>query len=127
MTNKEFAESLRELADFYDTNEELTQVGLHYVWASDKEDLAKWARAFGSCEKEISVDYYSLKKKFGNLELHIITPKKGVCRSKVVGKKWVEETVVEGIPSRVTPAHEEDVVEWECDEPLLAPKDEVPE
>lgn len=110
-----FAESLRELADFYEAHQDFSIPNdpSFLIYCNSKQELVTAARALGGCEKKYQADYFSLVKRFGILKLDLFLARSQVCRSKIVGVKRVEE--------RVIPAHDEPVVEWECaDTPLLA-------
>src|SRR3990167_5742630 len=54
--------------------------------------------------------------------------RENVCVARVVGQKVIPEVrepakTIE-IPEKITPEHTEDIIEWDCGEPLLAPKPE---
>ena len=122
MTHSQYASSLRMIADWFEAHPEVplphdaAEFGLFTV--HDREGMEKVARIFGSCEKEYTEGFFKLKKKFGEIEMRVIASRDQVCKRKVVGVKLVPEVTI--------PAHNKDIVEWECFEtPLLAPKDDA--
>lgn len=118
MKREDFVRDLRALADFYEqnllvpvpTNEAQFNAWLHGDDAAEK--LAEIARTIGPVEKHYFGQYFTLRKCFGAVQLDFNTLREQVCQRKVVGTKHVEEEVI--------PAHEEEIVEWDCSEPILA-------
>lgn len=118
MTHAEYADSLRKIAAWFEAHPEVKlphdahEVNLFNIHT--REEMEKTARIFGSCEKEYTdTGLFMLKKKFGQITLRAVAHRDQVCKRKVVGAKLV--------PEQVIPAHNVDVVEWECFEtPLLA-------
>ena len=86
-----------------------------------KAKMATIAKAFTPCEKEYSKDNFLLTRSFGPHTLKYYSARSAVCTAKVVGKKIVEARPSSYCPE--VPAHEEDVIEWECS-PLLEIADE---
>jgi len=86
-----------------------------------KAKMAIIAKAFVPCEKKYTEDIFSLIRSFGPHTLSYFTLRSAVCTAKVVGKKMVKARPSCYIPE--IPAHEEDVIEWECS-PLLETADE---
>ncbi len=103
------------------------------IWASDKEDFAKWARALKNAAphkliEKSATDYYSvLEVKYDEPKYYddqettytasriiVQTSRENVCEKKVVGteKKTVSKLVTPAVYEDV----EEDVeiVEWDC-------------
>lgn len=116
--------SLREAADFieqnglklpisdYDIDVRLTT----YLYDSPelgtaKEQLRKIAKVLGKSEKDYSGSYFNLKKIFGCFALEFTANREAVCTKKVVGMKTV--------PAFSQPEREVEVVEWECEDPIL--------
>jgi hypothetical protein len=86
-----------------------------------KAKMATIAKAFAPCEKEYSEDYFLLVRSFGPHTIKYFTSRSAVCTAKVAGKKMVEAKPSSYYPE--VPAHEVDVIEWECS-PLLETTDE---
>ena len=90
------SESLRALATFLEEHPEIDMDGQNITllkYCMERDEVATIARA-GSWQK-------------------VYTDRAQVCRRVVVGKRTVP-----AVPAQ--PAHEEDIVEWVCeDEPLL--------
>lgn len=115
-----YACGLRELADWIEAHPEvqLPEASVA-VYAEDRKEIAaKIMRALSPCEKDYDGDMFHLKRKFGPIELRFVFLRDAVCTPRVVGKRMVKEHIRPGIPERVIPAHEENVVEWDC-EPTL--------
>ena len=87
-----------------------------------KTKMAIIAKDFAPCEKEYTEDYFSLIRSFGPHTLSYFTSRSAVCTAKVVGKKMVEARPSSYFPE--VPAHEEDIIEWECS-PLLEITDKI--
>lgn len=118
MTNLEYAESLRLVADWFESHPEVrpphdaNEINLYNVHT--RADMETVARNMGSCEKEYTDGFFKLKKQFGAIQLVAVASRDNVCNRKIVGAKLV--------PEQIIPAHNVDIVEWECFEtPLLSP------
>ena len=125
MTNKEFVDSLRLIADFYKENLEmplphLEGRGCLDIFSIDsKEDVARVAAIFGSCKKHIDDTFYRVSRKFGAITLEVVAMRGGICTRRVVGTKTIQKTR----PVKFeTVEEQEDIVEWDCPEALLAPE-----
>lgn len=119
MTHTEYANALRRIADWIETHPEVplpSATSLDITAVSGRESLSAVARAFGTATKEYSDSLIYLIKDFGGVSLRVIEWRSNVCKRVVVGKTTVPEKI---LPAQLIPAHEEDVVEWRCDEPLL--------
>lgn len=124
MTGPEYAASLREIADFIDAHDELefdapNYLRLGWCYGSDNEaqqQIAAFARAFGSCEKEYGDAFFKVSRKIGEIKVYAATSREKVCRKVVKGTRVVPRQVIE---AKIIEEHEEEIVEWEC-EPLLA-------
>jgi hypothetical protein len=119
MTHKEYAESLRMIADWFEAHPDVKLPHDHkefrYFMAQSREAMAHMAKVMGSCEKRYNdaAGQFELSKDFGKIEFRAICSRSQVCNRKVVGHRQVPETII--------PARTEDIVEWECFEtPLLA-------
>lgn len=127
---RELVEGLRALADFIETHPELP-VDDPYVkvdwWIYDdhikrgrtaKEKMRLVARAMGTARKDYSSWYFDLNRKFGKLvTLEFTTHRENVCERVV---KEVIHHPEEIVPQKVIAARTEEVIEWVCDDPLLA-------
>lgn len=118
MTRDEFIRGLRQLADLYESRPELdmpSYLPRWWIFTTEPEDFVRNVQAFGNGRKEF------LKN---DIEFHpdVVLPiavncrREKLCERKVVGSRHVPEKV---IPAQVIPAHDEDVVEWDC-KPVLA-------
>ena len=119
MTNKEFADSLRMIADFFEGHDfpvPETHHTFSYYDLDTKEEMARLARALGSCEKELDEKFLRLRHKFGKITFEAIANRFQICERVVVGKKIVPEVV---IPERRIPASEVEIIEWHCPDSLL--------
>lgn len=122
MTRKGYVKALREIADFFEANEEVPLPDpdpLHiFVGASSKEDAARIVRGFGTCQKRLndSVGLYYIEREFGGLTVSAVFSRNAICDRLVVGSKIIPEQI---IPEQIIPAHTEDVVEWHCPDVLL--------
>ena len=76
MTNKEFADSLRMVADFYEQHEKFPQPPADFLdvfSVNDKETLEQATRALGTIEKyAIGESFFGIKRAFGLLTLGVI-------------------------------------------------------
>jgi hypothetical protein len=119
MAEQDFIRGLREFADFLEAHPEVpapTYPDLSIF--TDRDGLRLAARALPRAEKVgLGDSFFVLRGEFGNIEVQCMAPREQVCRRVVVG--------TEEVPEKVVPAHTKEVVEWECDEPLLAPPKEV--
>jgi hypothetical protein len=76
-----------------------------------KTEIIQAVVGSGKWEKEYSGDYLTMVKRFGPVEFTLQTYRDQVCERKVVGTKHHE--------ARLVPEWEEELVEWECSEPVL--------
>jgi hypothetical protein len=115
---------LRQLADWFDKHPEVpVPSGLKadscsyycYLYAEEfKEALPK----LGAFKKVYNEYDFEAVIEVAGFKIAYYTSRENVCTKKVVSKKFVPEVVV---PQRIIAAHEEDVIEWECGDSLLAP------
>lgn len=135
-----FVQDLRDFADFieekgeylpmdsYDCDFKVTcslydettydwETGETTVVKTAKELMREAAKALGKADKVWSEKYLDLQKDFGGIQLEFTIRRDQVCERKVVGTKVIPEKV---IPERVEPEKVEEIVEWVCDDPLLA-------
>jgi hypothetical protein len=80
-------------------------------------------RNIGAFRKVYDGDYFNAIVDVADVHIEYYTSRSNVCTRRVVGTKYVPEQV---IPEHVIEAHEEEVVEWDCREPLLASESELP-
>ena len=113
--HKRFAESLREIAAFYEAHPEiplpLAEIGNYAV--DTKNDAINVVRALGSCKKEYLDDYFTITKQVGDLTHKFVFSRANVCTRREVGESI--------IPEQVIPAQTVKVYEWDC-HPVLAPE-----
>src|ERR1035438_3454483 len=98
MTHKEYADSLREIADFFETHQEFPvpydAERLNYFNCLNRAELAALARALGNVSKHYDADYegaFTLTHRFGAIMFRCIQNREVVCRKVVTGTKHVEE------------------------------------
>lgn len=112
-SRSKYVEGLRSLADFLAEHPDVPTPNDCLGVVTDKAGAVAWARAYPKVEKDWLSNYLILRgMEFGGLHVEVYTERQAVCRRIVKGTRQV--------PERIVPAHEEDIVEWECDEPLLA-------
>jgi len=135
LDHKEFADGLRQIADFLEAHLELdlpeptlTNYGVH-----SKEMAASVVRSMsrgGRCDKEYTDSLVTLSRKFGPITLQYLGTRSNVCKQVAVGKRVVPEQYIAPKPATeayTVPEHEETVYEWRC-EPLLGkPGIEIPD
>lgn len=133
MTNLEYADSLRLLADWYEEHQEIATPSTDFKVYSlnTKEEATRCMMALKPCKKEYKDSLFYLSRQFGSIDLEFVFYRDQVCTRRVVGKKLIGTQVIPAktIAEEIIPAHEEDIVEWDCGNPLLssdAPKD-IPE
>lgn len=112
MDRKEYTDALRNIATFLDEN---PKVGLpepifKIYDMNTKAEAAIFMKTVGDCQKVYSDSFLYLNKQFGPITLSAAFFRNAVCVMKVVGTKRVE--------AQFYPAHDEDIVEWECN-PIL--------
>jgi hypothetical protein len=126
LTNAQLVKTLRAMADFYESHP-LAPVpyDMAYGWmkAYMPNDQAKTILAsLGSFKKKYEDDYFRACVTLGHIELQFSVERTQICERKVVGTRVVPAQTVpsEYIPERFIPEHEEEIVEWDCKEPILA-------
>jgi hypothetical protein len=113
---------LRELADFIEQRGLELPIDANFlpsltVYLYDtpdgtaREKMRKVARNIGHARKGTLPGFYDLQRDFGPVSLLFTAPRGAVCQRIVTGTKQIEEQVI--------PAHEEEIVEWICDDPIL--------
>ena len=113
VTNKEYADGLRAIADWFEAHPDVPTPDYPRIDVSSaetKEEALVIARALGSCTKTYGDTTFTLAKDFGGIHLSFNFWRSAVCERRVIG--------VLHVPASSTPAHDEEIVEWECS-PLL--------
>lgn len=121
---QELEAGLRELADFIrDHGVELPcdltfSSAYNFLYDSDgmtaRQKARKTAKVLakgGKAEKKFDGNYLELTRKFGPIKVEINVAREVVCEKRVVDR--IEH------PERVLKAYTEEVVEWDCIDPLL--------
>ena len=113
---KEFVNGLRELADWIEDHPGFVNPAECDSWyllklCHSREDLAKAVQTLGNVEKRPDGNYFNVRRYFGPLIIEAYISREQVCTKIVKGTRFVPERVVE--------AYEEQIVEWECSDPLL--------
>ena len=114
MTNKDYAKSLRAVADFYESApEDFPQpegaLNKSYFWEGQrgqKELVRKIALGLGNCEKYYTGDIFIITKDFYGLSLAFTFNRGAVCEKRVIGFKECEGYTV--------PPYKQEIVEWDC-------------
>ena len=121
----ELVAGLRELADFVEKHgQEIPSeinVNSNYNFLYDSTDgrtgrekariIAKVLSRGGKVEKKFQGSYLELVRRFGPIKVEFNVAREQVCVKRVV------ETIVH--PERVVKGYTEEVVEWDCIDPLL--------
>lgn len=120
------AEILRSLADIYEAYPDLDWPDF-WSWSKEihiylSKDPKAVLRTIGSFEKKYQGDSFEARKPLGDQTLVLKTRRAAVCEKIVVGIREVPETVEPSYytAERVIPAHTEEIIEWKCDDPILA-------
>lgn len=113
---QEWLDGLRALTDWFEQHPRRIPPA-HYsyevpLFPGGKRELAQLTRELGKVEKIHSGDLFRVRRHFGPHKIAGVTMRNEVCKRVVTGMKQ--------IPEEIVPAHEEEIVEWVCDEPLLA-------
>jgi hypothetical protein len=130
---RQVVEDLRALADFYEQPRSIAlprptlyfggYVGVGAKWNSEAKEyeydvegtqaeMAKMARALGTCEKDYNDYELKLTKKFGSAKIVVSANRNAVCERKLVG--------VETVEARFVKAHTKPIYEYDCKPSLLA-------
>jgi hypothetical protein len=122
-TREELIDGLRKAADFYEQHPEVptpshAMLDAYYFSDNAKNTLAAAARALGRSTKQFSEHlFYLTAEPWPGIRMDFTTDRENVCRKITVCR------LVPAEPERIVPAspeHIEQVVTWECDEPLQA-------
>lgn len=124
----EIARALRQYADIIEQYEDvpLPSYGVYMTtYGATKEQLKAAAKAFPKSDKQFSGDSFLLKVKltdpdivppFDAVDVTFNAARETVCTKRVTGTKMVSTRRATGY---VDVVEEQDVVEWDCNEPLL--------
>jgi hypothetical protein len=121
MTNREFADSLRKVADFYEANPDFPQFldEINVFERGGREALARQARCFGHCEKDVDDVWFMVKRDFGQIRLVLNAYRDKVCERVLVRTEEVPEHIIPAIAEEIVPAHKKEIYEWKCPDSLL--------
>lgn len=138
MSRTPIAPGLREAADLMDAHPDLVQpylttgvwgrVRLSWYLTIDTDDDAEQkvlaveiVRAVGGkWDKGPDGEHFNLRREHGLLDLHVQVRREAVCEKVVVGVETVTIPATEAADAQPERTEEREVVEWRCDEPLLA-------
>ena len=123
MTHKEYADSLRLIADFFEAHEEVAlphdahEFSLYNI--RDRESLVTLMRALGSCKKCYDESFFRVEKRFGSILLKTYMHREAVCerivKEKFVVKELRAKPVVQVAPTEFEEVEvEKEVIEWRC-------------
>ncbi len=94
---------------------------IQYIWQKERfVHLIKMLH--GKLDKKYSEYYATVSKAFGPITFGYRISRESVCERKVIGVKKVEAREAYIVPAE--PAHEEEVVSWECSPILASDEDE---
>lgn len=128
----ELVAGLRDLADFLESDRGIqlplvyprVELGQYFYESTEerkdgcKKKMIAAAKALGSSEKQYLGSSFALKKMFGErVHIRFSTEREAVCTKRVVGTKQVQKSRYVDIPGEFDT---QEVVEWDCTEPLLA-------
>lgn len=120
-----YAAGLRELADWIEAHPDIALPAkeIRVYSLNERDEAAAVLRALKPCRKEYSDNMFDIKRDFGAVTLDFVFYRDRVCKARVVGQKEIPEVrepakTIE-IPEKIIPAHTEDIIEWDCGEPLL--------
>jgi hypothetical protein len=121
MTNKEYADNLRLLADFFEQHTEVKipyNAGeFNYYSAQSKTEMATLARALGKCDKVVTDTFFELHAQIGEIKFRASTWREKICTRRQVGSISVPASPEVLIPARE--AGETPVYEWHCPDSLF--------
>jgi hypothetical protein len=115
MTDRELViAGLREFADFLDAHPAIPATPQKFLCCIlDRDEFLKLARVTSWRKVYESPNFFTLRKTFGSgAELDVYTDRENVCRKVVKGTRFVAA-------QPATEAHEEEIVEWVCEEASL--------
>ena len=120
MTHREYADSLRLIATFFEQHEELPlphdAAEFDIFVVHDKASLKPWLAALGNIQKGIHGEsQFKIMHKFGSITLVIYLSREQVCTRRVLGTKKVVDKVPTGYQDV---ERKVEIATWDC-EPLL--------
>ena len=110
---QDFIKGLRDIADYYKANPSLpipSTAEINVSATDSLEEAARLARLLAPCQKQHGSAVFVLSKRFAGVTLKFAFWRSAVCTRRVVGYK--------DVPEEVRPAHQQEIVEWNC-EPIL--------
>lgn len=122
---KQSIDSLRLLATFLEKHPEMPlpmEISpWHYLslFPDTLKEFQTIARAFGSFDKGVNGtadELFEISRRVGAIRIKVFANRNEVCQRIVVG---VERVPTEVVPEKIVPAHDREIVRWECS-PLLA-------
>lgn len=127
MDAKDFAEGLRQIADWYEAHPEVMLpydnggLGALMIYGEPdtKERAAEIVRALGTVTKRLDANssYLRLTRYFNGVGLCFVFDRETVCERRVVGTK-----IIPAMPARpAEPEREEEIIEWDCHAILSEP------
>lgn len=124
----EFVAGLRQVADWLEAHPEVDHFDpcINIYTMNSKDEAVAVGRAFRTFEKTYTDDYFNIIKSFGAIQLRYIFQRGEICTKHVVGTKSIPDYYS---PGHLVPAHDEEVVEWDCGSLLESdlPEPEVPQ
>ena len=130
MTHAEYADGLRQLADFIAAHEEIPvplplvcHTFVHGPKAEQKDHAAQTVRALGKVTKDSFSDNLQLLHKFNeSVTYEVWYDRDALCERVVVKTEEIPERVMPATQETVIPAHTAEIVEWRC-HPILEPEE----
>lgn len=116
MTHQEYADGLRQLADWYERHPTIPLPQYSTLSVHGAEDVAYIARALGKATKGLSGsqgELFTLHRVFGSITLKFFFWRKQVCTRRIVR--------IEEVPAQTFEAYTREIVEWDCESILGAP------
>lgn len=115
---QEYANALRAIADFIEAHPDIAvPTGALACYSMDeREDAARVLAALKPCNKKYSDNLFRIERAFGPITLEYVFYRDKVCTKRVVGTKVIP---AQSIPALEIPERVEEIVEWDCGEPLL--------
>ena len=135
MTHAEYADGLRQVADFLESHPEIplpeSTLTSYDLYSKDKAAVtAKALSQGGRCDKVFEDALVRLRRVFGTITLQYLGTRSTLCEQVRVGTRIVPEQYVPPEPAteaRTIPEHEEAVYEWKCPPLLGKPSVETPD
>lgn len=126
-----YPDFLRLLADFLKEHPTLPQPTLYSfmdgaLFHLDRNTAKEQLRSIGEFEKNYSDDAFIAKKKLGGRALEFHMEREAICKKVVTGTRVVPEHYVAGTEGFIKPESIEEIVEWQCDEPILTTEPALP-